>query len=392
MAGKSKDQPEASAGPPAEAKRITPVDIQQREFRLAFRGYNERDVDVFLDEVTEEVARLYAENKRLREELEMHPTVRGDTSAAAEADMLIRRARQEAASIVAEARAQAEALQPAGGEVQRGAAAPAAASRIALGRMVAREREFLQSLAGLIQGHARALKEELAATREQERRVQGTAPSVTAASPGRPADEGAGAADRGREASELSATDRPREPWSSSFDSAASGPSGQQAGKPVAAGAPAPPTLAVSTDVADRDRSPGAMEREDPEDSRQDPAARKGYGDDRAPGEIGGGEAEATELTEPHALVDLSGGPARVALSSTESTDVADVDATAPPAGRPTGSETATARKTHHGPLGSAPEASPGFRFDNVQNEPQGRGDDDAQQERSLRELFWGED
>ena len=26
-------------------RRLTPIDIQQKEFRLAFRGYNERDVD-----------------------------------------------------------------------------------------------------------------------------------------------------------------------------------------------------------------------------------------------------------------------------------------------------------------------------------------------------------
>jgi DivIVA domain-containing protein len=42
----------------AEPRRITPVEIQQKEFRLAMRGYHERDVDEFLDEITEEVARL----------------------------------------------------------------------------------------------------------------------------------------------------------------------------------------------------------------------------------------------------------------------------------------------------------------------------------------------
>lgn len=45
---------------------ITPHDIQNKEFREAFRGYNEDDVDTFLDEVAEEYGRLYAENQRLR--------------------------------------------------------------------------------------------------------------------------------------------------------------------------------------------------------------------------------------------------------------------------------------------------------------------------------------
>src|SRR2546428_787206 len=80
-----------------ESSRITPVEIQQKEFGLAFRGYNERDVDQFLDEVTEEVARLYAENKRLREELEFARTSRLDLGGAEEADALPRQAREEAA-------------------------------------------------------------------------------------------------------------------------------------------------------------------------------------------------------------------------------------------------------------------------------------------------------
>ena len=40
------EQPAPASG----TVRITPTDIQQVEFRLAFRGYNERDVDAFLDQ------------------------------------------------------------------------------------------------------------------------------------------------------------------------------------------------------------------------------------------------------------------------------------------------------------------------------------------------------
>jgi DivIVA domain-containing protein len=46
------EQPAPASG----TARITPVDIQQVEFRLAFRGYNERDVDAFLDRVTEDLS------------------------------------------------------------------------------------------------------------------------------------------------------------------------------------------------------------------------------------------------------------------------------------------------------------------------------------------------
>lgn len=105
-----------------EPKRLTPVDVQQKEFRLAVRGYNEREVDEFLDLVTEEMARLYAENTRLRAEVETTGRAEGIAPAPA-----------------------ANGTQP---------DAPAA-----LHAYVAREQEFLKQLAALIQEHARAVKE-----------------------------------------------------------------------------------------------------------------------------------------------------------------------------------------------------------------------------------------
>jgi cell division initiation protein len=45
---------------------VSPQDIQDKEFREAFRGYNEDDVDTFLDEVAVEFARLYQENQRMK--------------------------------------------------------------------------------------------------------------------------------------------------------------------------------------------------------------------------------------------------------------------------------------------------------------------------------------
>jgi len=154
-----KKEPEATpAG--GESKRITPVEIQQKEFGLAFRGYNERDVDQFLDEVTEEVARLYAENKRLREEVEFTRTSRLDVGGAEAAEALLRQAREEAARLLADARARISAIAPEGeAPVGRGAAA-------ALAPFVAQEREFLQSLANLIQTHAEAVKDQIRRARD----------------------------------------------------------------------------------------------------------------------------------------------------------------------------------------------------------------------------------
>lgn len=48
---------------------INPQEIQDREFREAFRGYNEDDVDTFLDEIAVEYARLYQENQRMKVQL-----------------------------------------------------------------------------------------------------------------------------------------------------------------------------------------------------------------------------------------------------------------------------------------------------------------------------------
>lgn len=45
---------------------LTPQEIQSKEFREAFRGYNQDDVDTFLDEIAEDHSRLAQENQRLR--------------------------------------------------------------------------------------------------------------------------------------------------------------------------------------------------------------------------------------------------------------------------------------------------------------------------------------
>jgi len=115
----------AAAGAP-----LTPRDIQEKVFKTqaGLRGYNEREVDEFLDRITEDFARLFAENQRLRAALAAGPP-----------------AAPPAAS------ATAVATDGAGQEIT--------------GEFVAREREFLKNLATLIQSHAEAVKQDIGRAR-----------------------------------------------------------------------------------------------------------------------------------------------------------------------------------------------------------------------------------
>ena len=49
---------------------FTPLDIHNKEFKKGFRGYNEDDVDQFLDKVIKDFEKLYRENIELKETLE----------------------------------------------------------------------------------------------------------------------------------------------------------------------------------------------------------------------------------------------------------------------------------------------------------------------------------
>ena len=50
--------------------KLTPLDIRQKEFRRAMRGYSDEEVDVFLDEVADEFERLFQENIDAQERIE----------------------------------------------------------------------------------------------------------------------------------------------------------------------------------------------------------------------------------------------------------------------------------------------------------------------------------
>ena len=48
---------------------VTPVDIQHKHFRTGWMGYDRRQVEMFLQEVTEEIQQVKLENANLRKEL-----------------------------------------------------------------------------------------------------------------------------------------------------------------------------------------------------------------------------------------------------------------------------------------------------------------------------------
>ena len=51
--------------------RITPLDIQQKQFTTRFRGFDMEEVDSFLEIIREEMEELLRENANLREESRM---------------------------------------------------------------------------------------------------------------------------------------------------------------------------------------------------------------------------------------------------------------------------------------------------------------------------------
>ena len=135
---------------------LTPLDVQQKEFRVSrFGGYKMREVDEFLDTVTDTLSAMAAEVERLRSRPDPAPVVGmpdiDDVSR--QADEIIRRAREEAAALVAAAKERAALT---GTSAVPGAMS--AQNRTALNAFLANERGFLQSLAGLVQGHAETVK------------------------------------------------------------------------------------------------------------------------------------------------------------------------------------------------------------------------------------------
>lgn len=158
MKKKDKDAADVQdfTGMPATSATVTPADIQSKEFSVSrFGGYRMRDVDEFLDQITESMTKLTDENQRLRSAsgLPAAPSIGApdlaDTSR--QADEIIESARSEAAEIVRDARAKA-AIGTAG------VVAGTEGGRAAVAPFLAQERDFLQQLAALVQTHAESVK------------------------------------------------------------------------------------------------------------------------------------------------------------------------------------------------------------------------------------------
>lgn len=128
----------------APAGRITPLDVQEKEFGVTRvgAGYRMREVDEFLDQVTDTLSALIAENERLR--------ATGGREVAADPPP-----------------------DPPGMAVD-------AADRGAVEAFLRREKGFLQELGELVQAHAEELRSMIRAAR---RDAAAPAPAATATAP-----------------------------------------------------------------------------------------------------------------------------------------------------------------------------------------------------------------
>jgi DivIVA domain-containing protein len=313
--------------------RLTPVDVQQKVFRLAFRGYNEGDVDEFLDLVTESLAALHEENKRLLEQLQ-------EAGAGGSAGALAA-AQRQADAIVSQAREQAARI------AEEGGGAPVVAGGPPTSFLV-RERAFLQRIASLVQDHARVLKQEARKTRE----TSGQVPEAPREAAGTTAAAGIGGA-------ALLAEGSPEE-------TAGAGPAEAAVGGPEEAvsggGSPHAPEGEGDEAQVEPPSQEGSAQAEPGTDEPQGPR-------DVAPVEPASADPdERGDVTAPWRPVNAQGaeGPRQEGSSDED-------------------------------PLVSAWEsafvANPGAEEPSeARTAPQARGDRKEDEEPSLRELFWGEE
>ncbi|NLN83689.1 MAG: DivIVA domain-containing protein [Firmicutes bacterium] len=101
---------------------LTPLDIHNKEFKKALRGYDEVEVDAFLDEVIKDFEALYRENTALKEKVQssvdradtvvgMEETLKKTLVVAQEsADTLKMNARREGELIIREAEVKAQQI------------------------------------------------------------------------------------------------------------------------------------------------------------------------------------------------------------------------------------------------------------------------------------------
>ncbi len=138
--------------------KLTPLDIHHKEFSHSLRGYNEEQVDAFLDEVADELERLFKENIDLSERLEaatskvneyeMQRHTINNTLMAAQrsADEIIAKAQADAAAVLRDAEVKAK-------EIIHNALAKKQQVANELVRIKTAEEEFRAKFKALLEGH-----------------------------------------------------------------------------------------------------------------------------------------------------------------------------------------------------------------------------------------------
>ena len=141
---KRKETPAEGSGFQQSPGRLTPLDIQEKTFRTARMsgGYHVREVDEFLDQVTDTLSALIAENERLRAAAAKGPGAPPEATAAPASPVL------------------------------------GATDRAAVESFLRREKSFLQSLGGLVQEHAEVLREMARSARRGPAEERSAEPSV----------------------------------------------------------------------------------------------------------------------------------------------------------------------------------------------------------------------
>ncbi len=144
--------------------KLTPLDIHHKEFTHALRGYNEAEVDAFLDQVADELERLFKENIDLSEKNEalegkvrdyqdmertLHNTL---MSAQKSADEMMLKAQREAEVVLKDAEVKAK-------EVIHNALTSKQKATNDLGRIKQAEEEFRSTFKALLERHLRSLAE-----------------------------------------------------------------------------------------------------------------------------------------------------------------------------------------------------------------------------------------
>ncbi len=158
---------------------LTPLDIHNKEFRKAFRGYDEEEVDEFLDHIVHEYETVYKENVNLKETLaakesnigqykDLEDTLKKTLVIAQQtAEELKQNAAREAETILHEARLKAEQTVAAAAEKGRSILQEYEEVQKQAQVFRVKFRSFLQSQLALVEEHDRQEIREAACASEE---------------------------------------------------------------------------------------------------------------------------------------------------------------------------------------------------------------------------------